>query len=464
MLGLLSAGISGVGAIAGGLAGRSAAKKAAQEQRGGYNAAISALGSSNSDAAGILRPYSDEGAGARSLVNAALGVPTLQGGISQSGVADEGQIYQRILTDRPDVRAAVTKEISNRKSPLYGMSLEQAAKWWSENAPDGRQTVESIKASLATSAPASAAVSAAPQTQADASQVFQGTQFAKDANAYSTSLTANAGAYGNALDANASRYSDALDANSNRYGDMLDANAGKLSNALWQPIGGEQATYAASPWQAMSDRATTKANDLFLGLAGAQGNVLSGNTARGLQENKAYIDDSFHSNYLNAYNNAATGSFNAKDSAATGRYNATSDAVTGRYNASSDAATGRYNANNNAATGTYNANTDAFANWMNGLDGVSNRGFQADNTVSGNVVGQGNTLANIATGNGQAQAEGVQNASNATQNMIGGVFNALGQGVQALATPRATTQQPKTNALYMGATHQNAAPVRLRAR
>jgi hypothetical protein len=213
------------------------------------------------------------------------------------------------------------------------------------------------------------------QTQADASQVFQGTQYAKDAS--------------------------------------------KLGNALWQPVGGEQATFEQSPWQGITDRATTKANDLFLGLAGARGSAISGNTARGLQENAANINDSMYGNYLNAYNNAAT---------------------------------------NN-----YNASTNAFDKWMSGLGGVADTGYSADQTIAGNSVNQGNTLANLAAGNGQARAEGIQNASNSTQNALGGVFNAIGQGVQAFNTPQtAPTQQPKTNALYTGQNQQSAAPVRIR--
>lgn len=391
MLGLLSAGISGVGAIAGGLMGRSAAKNAAYAQVRGNNQAASQLQQGNSQAAQVLQPYSNEGAGARSLVNAALGVPQAQGGASI--VADEQAIYQQLLQDRPDVAAEALKQSQSKKSQFYGSDPVSYAKYWVQNF-GGQDALNA--ATQKVQAQAAPMPSGPAQTQEGASQVFQGTQFAKDANTYGTSL---------------------------------QANASKLGNALWQPVGGEQATFEQSPWRAMTDRATTKANDLFLGLAGAQGSVLSGNTARGLQENAASINDSMYGNYLNAYNNAATG---------------------------------QYNANNNAATGTYNANTDAFANWMNGLDGVSSRGFQADNTVAGNVVGQGNTLANIATGNGQARADGIMNASNATQNMIGGVFNAVGQGVQALKAPTTNAQQPKTNALYMGGTHSNGAPVRLR--
>lgn len=365
MLGLLSAGISGVGAIAGGLMGRSAANRAAQEQRGGYNAALSAIGEGNSDAAGILRPYSDEGAGARSLRNAALGVPTGQGGISQSGIADEGAVAKQLLEGNPDFRNGLIAETQNRKSKLYGMSLEQGVQYWLDNlggssSPAYLDAQEKVKAQQTGSGQA-------PMTQQDASDVFQGTQYAKDAANY--------------------------------------------SNALWQPIGGERATFEQSPWKAMTDRATTKTNDLFLGLAGAQGNLLSGNTARGLQENTANINDSMYGDYLNAYNGAAQGQ--------------------------------------------YGANTNAFDKWMSGLGGVADTGYAADQTVAGNAVNQGAQVANLATGNGQAQAQGVINKSNATQNMIGGVFNALGQGVQALSTPAttATTQPPRTNSLYLAANH-----------
>lgn len=370
MLGLLSAGISGVGSIVGGLSGRSAAKNAAYAQVRGNNQAASQLQQGTSQAARVLEPYSNEGAGARSLINAALGVPQAEGGASI--VADEQAIYQQLLQDRPDVAAEALKQSQSKKSQFYGSDPVSYAKYWVENF--GGQ--DALRAATENVQAQAAPVQSGPmQTQADASGVFQGTQYAKD--------------------------------------------AATLGNALWQPVGGEQATFENSPWKAMTDRATTKANDLFLGLAGAQGSVLSGNTARGLQENAANINDSMYGNYLNAYNNAATSQ--------------------------------------------YNANSGAFDKWMSGLGGVADTGYAADQTVAGNVTNQSNTLANIAMGNGQARSGGIQNASNATQNMIGGVFNAIGQGVQALNTPAATTpQQPKTNALYAGATHSNNAPVRLR--
>lgn len=370
MLGLLSAGLSGVGAIVGGLAGRGAANRAAQEQRSGYNAAMGALAEGNGDAARILQPYSDEGAGARTLINAALGVPTAQGGISRSGIATDQEVYQNILKDNPALAEQLRGQIDNRKSRLYGMPLEQAVKWWVENDNDGQAVYERSKANVATQ---QAAQPQAPvTTQADATKVFEGTQYAKDA-------------------------------------------AG-LTNALFQTTDGKIPTFQASPWQAMTDRATTKANDLFLGLAGAQGNVLSGNTARGLQENAANINDAFYNDYTDA------------------------------------------------AKTSYGASTNAFDKWMGGLGSVADTGYAADQTVAGNAVNQGQTAANLATGKGNAEAQGVINRSNATQNMIGGVFNAIGQGVQALGAPSAlgTTQQPRTNALYTGATHQNAQPVRLR--
>ena len=396
MLGLLSAGLSAVGAVAGGMAARGAASRAASSATRGYNQATGALQHGNGDAAGILQSYSDQGAGARGLINAALGVPQAQGGISQSGIATEGQIYQKILETRPDVQAAMSQEVNNRKSQLYGMSPEQAAKWWVENAPDGRKTFETVKASIAKAAPAAA--TPAPQTQADANKVFQGTNYAKDATKYGTQLT---------------------------------ANATELGNSLWQPIGGNRATYADSPWQDMSNRATTQANDLFLGLAGGSGSALSGRTLRGLQENQAYIDDSFHSNYLNAYNGAATG---------------------------------QYNANNTAATGGYNANTSAFNQWMAGLGGVADTGYNADQTVAGNAVNQGTQQANLATGNANTQANAQLAQGQATQSMYSGLANALGQGVQALSGAGGVSPQtqPHTNALYTGSTHQTNGPVRLR--
>lgn len=385
MLELLSAGISGVGSIVGGMMGANASRNAAYAQVRGNNQAATQLQQGNTQAAQVLAPYSNEGAGARSLYNAALGVPQAQGGASI--VADEQSIYQQLLQDNPAVAAEALKQSQSKKSQFYGADPITYAKWWVQNM-GGQDELDAAKQKVQTQ---TTDTQAGP-TQADASQVFQGTQFAKDANTYGTSL---------------------------------QTNATKLGNALWQPVGGEQATFEQSPWKGITDRATTKANDLFLGLAGAQGSVLSGNTARGLQENAANINDSMYGNYLNAYNNAATGT---------------------------------YSANNNAATGTYNANTDAFSNWMNGLNGVADRGYQAGNTVAGNSVNQGTQLANLAAGNGQARADGIQNASNATQNMISGVSNAFGQGVQALSAPR-------SNSLYTAAgQHASPAPVRLRVR
>lgn len=369
MLGLLAAGLSGVGSIFGGLGGRSAANRAAQEQRGGYNAAISAINSGNSDAAGILQSYSDQGAGARSLINAALGVPTsVRGGISQSGIADEGAVAKQLLDSNPQFRDGLIKETQNRKSKLYGMSLEQGVKYWLDNlGGSSSPAYADAKEKVAAQQQSGQADTGAPKTQEDATKVFEGTQYAKDAANY--------------------------------------------SNALWQPIGGERATFEQSPWKAMTDRATTKTNDLFLGLAGAQGNLLSGNTARGLQENTANINDTMYGDYLDAYNGAAQGQ--------------------------------------------YGANTNAFDKWMSGLGGVADTGYAADNTVAGNAVNAGTQTANLLTGQGNAAAQGVINKSNATQNMIGGLFNALGQGVQALGAPATTgtTQPPRTNSLYLAANH-----------
>lgn len=372
MLGLLSAGVSAVGAIAGGSAARSAASRAASAATRGYNQASGALQQGVGDAAGILQPYSNEGAGARSLINAALGVPQAQGGIAQSGIADEQSVYKKIWETHPDIQATVTKEIGNRKSQLYGMDPVQATKYLMDTNPTGQVFVDQAKRDLQG---AVGPVASGP-TQADANKVFQGTQYAQNAN--------------------------------------------ELSDSLWQPIGGERATYADSPWQGMSERATTRANDLFLGLAGSQGSVLSGNTARGLQENQAYIDDSFHGSYLDAYNNAATGS--------------------------------------------YNANTSAFNQWMAGLGDVANTGYNADQTVAGNAVNQGSQMANLATGNAANQANAQLARGQATQSMYSGLANAVGQGVQALSGMGQTQQPPRTNSLYTAAgSHMNSgAPVRLR--
>ena len=378
--GLISAGLSAVGSIAGGLMGRSAARRAAQEQRGGINAAMSALSEGSGDAARILQPYSDEGAGARTLINAALGVPTAQGGISRSGIATDQQVYQNILQDNPALAQQLRGQTENRKSRLYGMSLEQAVKWWVENDNDGQAVYERSKANVAAQqaaqpeAPGATQPEAPGATQADATKVFQGTQYAN--------------------------------------------NAADYTNALFQTKDGKIPTFAASPWQGMADRATTKANDMFLGLAGAQGNVLSGNTARGLQENQANIEDAFYNDYTNA------------------------------------------------AAASYGANTSAFDKWLASLGGIADTGYAADQTVAGNAVNQGAQVANLATGRGEAAANGVVNSANANMNMLEGVFNAAGQVVGGMGQRSQPQQQPTVNSLYLPghSSSSSANPARLRNR
>lgn len=382
---LLSAGLSGLGSILGGSASKSAASRAASAQMYASNQALSAINEGVGDAAQMLQPWSNAGAGASGLMNAALGIPTGQGGIAQSGVASEDAIAEELLNSNEQFRNNLVAETQNRKSKLYGMSLSQAVKYWRDNlggsaSPAMKDAEEKVKAKAAADAQTTA--SAAP-TQDQAKQVFDNTQWAQDAKTLGT---------------------------------KLQTNADTLTNQLWQPIGGKGATFDQSPWRSMTDRATTKANDMFLNLAGSAGKTLSGATARGLQENAANINDSMYGDYLNAYNNAASG---------------------------------QYGSQGDAATGAYNANTSAFDKWISSLDTVANRGYGADSAAAGYSANKGAQLANVNMANGQSQAQAATASGNASTNALQGVFNSLGTAFGSIGSGVSTTSNvPRTNSLY----------------
>ena len=131
-------------------------------------------------------------------------------------------------------------------------------------------------------------------------------------------------------------------------------------------------SFENSPWKAMTDRATTRANDEFMNYAGADGSALSGRTARGLQENAANIEDAFFDDYSGAVGDVT------------------------------------------------NMNTGSFSNFWNALNGQSSQGFSADTGIVSagqnfaNAAGQG--LINQAQVSGQAQMNAAGNSADALNN------------------------------------------------
>lgn len=158
---------------------------------------------------------------------------------------------------------------------------------------------------------------------------------------------------------------------------------------MWSPLGGKGLSYEDSKWSEMSGRATEQAQSDFLNFAGASGSVLSGRTAKGLQENRANIDDAFYSDYVNTNQGTTNKVFSARDG---------------------------------ALTDVTNKKAGAFTNFWDALGGQSDTGYSAET----GIVSAGQNFANVA---GQGLTNNAQVAGQAGMNTAANSADALNNGL-----------------------------------
>jgi len=173
------------------------------------------------------------------------------------------------------------------------------------------------------------------------------------------------------------------------YEEKVNPLVDQYETDMWNPLGGKGRSYEDSKWSDMSERATKNANDEFLNIAGASGSALSGRTARGLQENRANIDDAFYTDYVNA-NQGTTGKvFSARDG---------------------------------ALTDVTNKKAGAFTNFWNSLTGQSDTGYSADK----GIVSAGQDFASVA---GQGLVDQAQVSGQAGMNAAANSADMLNNGM-----------------------------------
>lgn len=358
-----------------------AAKEAALVQQDAAARAGQASAAGADQAAGVLAPYSQEGAQARTFVNSALGLqnPVATAGAAQTG---PGHADYAAYQQNPDLQAewAHLQSKGLKATAQFGGDPIAYAKWQYENQgqPTGR-TLPGFDASGQRLPDPNAAPTQTPeQANTAASSALVASPFVKQAEDYSSSL--------------------------NKAADQYESD-------IWSPVGGKT-SYEDSPWSGIATRATDTANRNFLSLAGHDGNVLSSRTARGLQENEAKINDASFGDYLSNFN-TNVGNVNAVRSNALG---------------SGDT-----------------AKTNALGSYYNLLTGTADTGFNADTNIANIFSGKGSAGANAITMGGNALAGGVTGAADAKTAGMQGAFNSLlyGAGIANGATkPTTPTANP----------------------
>ncbi len=119
--------------VVGGVAANNAAKKnakAAQNIANQNQQAINATQGANNE---LFAPFVERGNSAGDALNAFLGLPT-SGSSPQAQAQSQWDGY---LQQNPDVNASMQREISNPKSKLYGMSIQDAGRWHYQNHGQG---------------------------------------------------------------------------------------------------------------------------------------------------------------------------------------------------------------------------------------------------------------------------------------------------------------------------------------
>lgn len=119
--------------VVGGLAQNAAAKKNARAAQNIANQNQQAISGTQAANTALFAPAIERGNAAGDALNAFLGLPVA----GSSPQAQSQAQWDQYLQQNPDVNVAMQREISNPKSQLYGMSLEDAAQWHYQNHGQG---------------------------------------------------------------------------------------------------------------------------------------------------------------------------------------------------------------------------------------------------------------------------------------------------------------------------------------
>ncbi|MGE0830825.1 MAG: hypothetical protein AB7O04_15935 [Hyphomonadaceae bacterium] len=308
----VAGGISAVGAGVGAAVNSSAAKKAANTQADASLRAAEIQAEGTRQALGIQQDvYADQraltapqtvaGAAAQARQMVLAGIPVEEArkfytdtvgaikagqavfvpGAAGAATAAVQTAQDKILQDRPDVAAEMAAQIGNRKSPVYGKTLQEAAQYWYDvvrpaagdpyvlpNAPSSTAPITSAAAPTTTAAPP------APAASTDLSWLDK--PYESEDPSYAFRLSEGQKAVERSAAAKGQFFSGALGKGLTRYGqDFASTEFGKSWDRLGQLAGsGTSATGAtinagAGYGDAASSLTTGGANATANGVLGA---------------------------------------------------------------------------------------------------------------------------------------------------------------------------------------------------
>lgn len=381
MPGAAVAGVASIGgAVLGAKASSKAASKAADAERYAADLADRRLREGAAYADEAYQPYIDEGDQARALTNPFFGITTnpaasrARGAAASATRAAMPTLEQVLREQNPQAAAVWDKWEANIKDKSYG--------------PSGHRGMYGDFAGFV----GKSNPNAVQQAQATLNQRIQDAQAQETQQAAADQTSNNALLQTQRAAADAAFEANPLKQNATKFADNLNALVDGYASEIWNPLGGGPKRFEDSQQWQMADRATQRANDEFMSRAGASGSALSGRTARGLQENEAYIRDDLFNQYV------------AQQQGAT---NAVMGARTG---ANSD---------------IYAANDNAFLQYLNQMNGIADRGANATSAVANAHLGVGSQSAQIAQNTGNALANLYAQKGDSTGTAIQGAANTL---------------------------------------